>query len=185
LGFWFKMIIIFVILAVTFMFFRLNRPTVALFRDTSFELAYPKEGIKDLRRALGKAGYNFKVVTLDPEIIMDGSALENLVSKYSENALVLTTPVISSAIKVAQINFSELIKGLAVGMTSESDSCFDIILPADLENLPEGTYYLDAIGQKDVENLVYPDLALTVVPLLSLDKANLAISEGVMVYGVR
>ncbi len=185
MGFWFKMIIIFVILAVTFMFFRLNRPTVALLRDTSFELAYPEEGIKDLRKALGKARYNFKTVTLDSEMIMDGKTLENLVSKYADNALVLTSPVVSSAVRVAQINLSEMIKGLAVGMTSEPDSLIDIVLPADLDNLPEGTYYLDAIGQKDVENLVYPDLALSVVPLLEMDKENLTISEGVMVYGIR
>ena len=185
LGFFAKLIIIFVILAVIFMFFRLNRPTVALLRDTSFELAYPEDGIKDLKYALGKAGYNFKVVTLDSEMIMDGKALENLFSRYSENALVLTTPVVSSAVKVAQVNLSEMLKGLAVGMTSESDSCFDIVLPADLDNLPEGTYYTDAIGQKNATNVVYPDLALSVVPLLELDKENLTITEGVMVYGVR
>jgi len=185
LGFWSKLVIIFLILAAVFMFFRLNRPVVVLLRDTSFELAYPEEGLKDLKKALAKERHGFKVVTLDSEMIMDGNALENLASKYSENALVLTSPVVSSAVRVAQINLSEIIKGLAVGMTSDPDGFFDIVLPANLDNLPDGTYYVDAIGQKDVTNLVYPDLALSVVPLLKMDKENLAINEGVMVYGVR
>jgi len=185
LGFYAKLLIILVITAVIFMFFRLNRPVVALLRDTSFELAYPEEGLKDLKKALAEERHGFKVVTLGSEMLMDSKTLENIVSKYSENALVLTTPVVSSAIKVAQIDLSEMYKGLAVAMTAEPDSLFDIVLPADLDNLPEGTYYTDAIGKKDVENLVYPDLALTVIPLLKLEKENLAIDEGVMVYGVR
>ena len=185
MGFWYKLMIIIVILAVIFMFFRLNRPSVTMLCDTSFNLAYPEEAFKDFKHAIAKAGYNFRIVTLTSQTLTDEQALNSLVSKYPDNDLVLTTPVVSLALQLAGIELSSMVKGLTVGMTAEPSSCFDIVLPADFESMPDGTYYTDAIGKEDVENLVYPDLAQSVIPLLKLDKENLAIAEGVMVYGVK
>ena len=185
LGFWSKLIIIFAILAVIFMFFRLSRRSVTMLCDTSFNLAYPDDALKDFRKALARESCNLKIVTMTSRTLTEEQALKDILSRYSDNALVLTTPVVSLAIEIAGIDLSQMTSGLAVGMASESSSYFDIVLPADLESLPDGTYYTDAIGMENVENLVYPDLAQSVIPLLKLDKENLSIAEGVMVYGVK
>lgn len=185
LGFCYKLMVILVILAVIFMFFRLRRPSVTMLCDTSFSLAYPEEAFREFRQAVAKAGCNFRVVTLTPQTLTEDQALRNLVSKYSDNALVLTTPVVSLALEIAGIELSDMVNGLAVGMTSKPSSCFDIVLPADFDSMPEGTYYTDAMGKEGVENVVYPDLVQSVIPLLKLDKENIVIAEGVMVYGVK
>jgi len=185
LGFVSKLILIIATLALVFMFFRLNRPSVALVMDRSFSIAYPDKAINSFRKNLRHQGYRLFVITADSEAIMDGPTLEKLLSGYTDCALVLTTPVISTAVKAGDINLSALVKGLAVGMTADNtEGCFDIILPADFDNMPEGTYYTDAIGKKDVQNLVYPDLSLSVIPLLNLDKDNLTVVEGVSAYEV-
>ena len=178
-------VILLVILAVVFVFIYLNRPSVTILCDASFTLAYPKDALKDFRRALSGEGYNLKTVTITPQALTEEQVLREQVSKYSDSALVLTTPVVSLAVKLAGLDLTQMVKGLSVGMTPDSEGCFDIVLPADSDSMPEGTYYTDAIGRDGVENLVYPDLALSVVPLLKLDKENIAIAEGIMVYGVK
>ncbi len=182
---WLKIVVIVLIFAAVFLFFRYNRPQVVLVMDKSFSIAYPSSALDGFKKNLDREGYNLKTVVSDSETFMDSVKLETLLSGYSDCALMLTTPVISTAVRAGRIELSSLIKGLAVGMTTDAENCFDIVLPTDSENMPEGTYYLDAIGKTDVAGLVYPDLGMSIIPLLKMDKTNLTVREAVTVYEVR
>lgn len=182
---WSKLVVIVLIFAAIFLFFRYNRPQVVLVMDKSFSIVYPANALDGFKKNLDREGYNLKFVVADSETFMDSVKLETLLSGYSDCALMLTTPVISTAVRAGNIGLSSLIKGLAVGMTTDTEDCFDIVLPTDSENMPEGTYYLDAIGKTDVGALVYPDLGMSIIPLLKMDKSNLTVREAVTVYEVR
>lgn len=182
---WSKLFVVVLIFAAVFMFFRFNRPQVVLVMDKSFSIAYPASALEDFKKDLGREGYNLKQVVADSETFMDSVKLETLLSEYSDCALMLTSPVISTAVRAGQIELSSLIKGLAVGMTTDCEDSFDIVLSADPDSMPEGTYYLDTIGKTDVAGLIYPDLGMSIIPLLKMDKTNLTVSEAVTVYEVR
>ena len=182
---WSKLLVVFLIFAAVFLFFRFHRPQVVLVMDKSFSIAYPAEALDGFKKDLSHEGYNLKLVVADSETFMDNLKLENLLSQYSDCALMLTTPVISTAVRAGHVELSALINGLAVGMTTDAEDCFDIVLPTDFDSMPEGTYYLDAIGKADVSALVYPDLGMSIIALLKMDKTNLTVREGVTVYEVR
>ena len=182
---WSKIFVVVLIFAAVFMFFRLNRAQVVLVMDKSFSIAYPTSALEDFKKDLGREGYNLKQVVADSETFMDSVKLETLLSEYSDCVLMLTSPVISTAVRAGQIDLSSLIKGLAVGMTTDCEDSFDIVLSADPYSMPEGTYYLDTIGKTDVAGLVYPDLGMSIIPLLKMDKTNLTVREAVTVYEVR
>ena len=165
--------------AVTLLF-----PKVTLVQDRTFSMNYPFRGIGSLGRGLLLKGYRLSVVSIDNNSLTDREALEAELAKCATSStMVICTPVVTAAARAAEIRVKDLGSALAVGIAAVNDGCFDVVLASQSspEDAGEGEVDYRFAGERtDAKTLVYPDLALSVIPLLDLEE--LTFTEGFLFY---
>lgn len=163
------------------------RPAVVLIQDPVFEQTYPEYAIRDFEKALGRQGYDLKVVTADSGTIRSDAALSALVKKHSGSKLVLFSPMVTSSVLAHGIDAAGICSCLTVGIGAGGNDLIDMILVTDLQSMSEseGKDYRFTLGADDYTTVIYPDFVLSVIPLLQLEKETNTVHEGVLVYDAR
>ncbi len=159
-------------------------PKVTLIQDRTFSTNYPLRGIGSLGRSLLLKGYRLSVVSLDNNSLTDRSAFEGELAKSAlSSRMVICTPVVTAAVRAADIRIKDLGSALSVGIAGVNDGYFDIVLVSQSrpEDAQEGkTDYRFAGENPDAKTVIYPDLALSVIPLL--ENEELTATEGFLFY---
>ncbi len=164
--------------------FTLLLPKVTLVQDRTFSMNYPLRGIGNLGHGLFVKGYRLSVVGIENAQLTDPEGLKNLLAESSASSrMVICSPVVTAAARAADIRVKDLGSALSVGIAAHNDGLFDMVLVSQSspEDAAEGEVdYRYAGDRTDASAVIYPDLALSVIPLLETDRPG--IQEGFLFY---
>lgn len=164
--------------------FTLFLPRVTLVQDRTFSMNYPLRGIGNLGHGLFVKGYRLSVVSMDNEDLTDAEGLKAMLEKSSASSrMVICSPVVTAAARAADIRVKDLGSAVSVGIAAHNDGYFDTVLVSQSspEDAGEGEADYRYAGERtDADYVVYPDLALSVIPLLETERP--AIGEGFLFY---
>lgn len=145
-------------------------PKVTLVQDRTFSMNYPQRGIGNLGHRLFLKGYRLSVVGIDNAHLADPQGLRDLLARSSASSrMVICTPVVTAAARAADICVKDLGSAVSVGIAAHNDGLFDIVLVSQSspEDAAEGEVDYRYAGERtDASAVIYPDLALSVIPLL-------------------
>lgn len=164
--------------------FTLLLPRVTLVQDRTFSMNYPLRGIGNLGHGLFVKGYRLSVVSIDNAELTDAEGLKAVLGKcLASSRMVICSPVVTAAARAADIRVKDLGSAVSVGIAAHNDGYFDTVLVS--QSSPEDAEagevdYRYAGERRDADYVVYPDLALSVIPLLETERP--AIREGFLFY---
>ena len=203
------LLIVFILLAAVLFVYTVCFKPVVLLEDDSFNLLYPKKAKADFALNLAKQGYSLLIVKLDNSVIKDRERLASSISKYASRKFVICSPVVSVSVYQKKLDLKELNPDTAfISLGTNGSKLFDINLMADESSVftscPEN---ITAVETKDIREISYddnpsyaveysysgavrkdylkgvfaPDLSLSIIPLLTLEKENLP-EKGILAY---
>lgn len=164
--------------------FTLLLPKVTLVQDRTFSMNYPLRGIGNLGHGLFVKGYRLSVVSIDNADLADAEGLRTTLAESSASSrMIICSPVVTAAARAADIRVKDLGSAVSVGIAARNDGYFDMVLVSQSspEDAGEGEVdYRYAGDRTDAAAVVYPDLELSVIPLLETGRP--AIQEGYLFY---